>query len=137
MWYLKGTVRMRRILYTRPPRGQASFNLRKLVTSSPTLQGQINREDIPQKSTSSQAAEPTNIEAMEESYIEATLPSATAIRPGEQRVLGVCWNIQCDQLVFEFSGIANAAALLMPTKRNVISKVFMQALFKSHLKVKW
>ena len=100
---------------------QASFNLQKFVTSSPTLQGQINREDIPKKSTPSQAAEPTNIKAMEDSYIEATLLSPTANRPREQRVLGVCWNIQCDQLVFEFSGIANAAALLMPTKRNMIS----------------
>ena len=89
---------------------------------------------------------------MEETYVQATLPREISNEPGEQKVLSVRWNIQLDQFVFEFSGLANAAVVLNPTKRNVISligqfydplgylspvtvrfKVFMQELCKSKL----
>ena len=82
----------------------------------------------------------------------ATFPTEPFNRAGEQKVLGVHWNIHLDQLVFEFSGIADVAMSLSPTKRNVISligrfhdplgflspvtiqfKVFMQELCKSKL----
>lgn len=89
---------------------------------------------------------------MEKTYVQATLRREISNEPGEQKVLGVCWNVQLDRFVFEFSGIANAAVVLNPTKRNVISligqfydplgfflpvtvrfKVFMQELCKSKL----
>ena len=130
----------------------ASFNLRKFATNSSTLQDRINREEPPQKINSSQQINLPHVEALEESYVEATLPTEITNGPGEQRILGICWRVQLDQLVFEFSGIASAAALLMLTKRNVISiigrfydplgfispvtirfKVFMQELCRSKL----
>ena len=40
---------------------------------------------------------------------------------GEQKVLEVCWTVEADQLVFEFTDAANVATLLSPTKKNVIS----------------
>ena len=130
----------------------ASFNLRKFVTNSPTLQDRVDSEDVQSKDGTNSQAEFTKVEALEETYVEATLPAEPCCRAGEQKVLGVRWNVHLDQLIFEFSGIAGIAMSLSPTKRNVISligrfydplgflspvtirfKVFMQELCKSKL----
>ena len=97
----------------------ASFNLRKFVTSSPTLQNRNDKQEIRSREDLDLQANPTRVEALEETYVQATLPREISNEPGEQKVLGVLWNIQLDQFVFEFSGIANAAVVLNPTKRNV------------------
>ena len=129
----------------------ASFNLRKFVTNSSALQNRVNTEEIQSREgTNSQTK--SKVEVSEETYVEATFPTEPFNRAGEQKVLGVRWNIHLDQLVFEFSGIAEVAMSLSPTKRNVISligrfydplgflspvtiqfKVFMQELCKSKL----
>ena len=130
----------------------ALFNLRKFVTNSPTLQNRNNKQEIRSREDLDLQANPTRVKALEETYVQATLPRKISNEPGEQKVLGVRWNVQLDQFVFEFSGIANAAVMLNPTKRNVISligqfydplgflplvtvrlKVFMQELCKSKL----
>ena len=38
-------------------------------------------------------------------------------------MLGVHWNVPCDQLVFSLDGIAETATRLDPTKRNVVSLI--------------
>ena len=75
----------------------ASFNLRKFATNSSTLQDRINREETPQKINSSQQINLPHVEALEESYVEATLPTEITNGPGEQRILGICWRVQLDQ----------------------------------------
>ena len=83
-----------------------------------------------------------------------TLGGAQGLREGEQKVLGVAWNVSADQIVFTLEEIANQAKGLNPTKRNVTSvigrfydplgflapvvirfKVFMQSLFEA--KIGW
>ena len=43
--------------------------------------------------------------------------------PNDQRVLGVPWNVNDDQLMFSLAGIAETAVRLEPTKRSVISLI--------------
>ena len=40
--------------------------------------------------------------------------------PGEHKVLGVCWNVGTDQLVFNVDEIAMLAKEIEPTKRHVV-----------------
>lgn len=56
-------------------------------------------------------------------YTKATLAPAQPVHSGEQKTLGVCWNVDNDQLRFGFSNLAHQARQLEPTKRNVVSVV--------------
>ena len=87
----------------------ASFNLRKFVTNSPTLQDRVDTEEVQSKDGTNSQTEFTKVEALEEIYVEATLPAEPCYKAGEQKVLGVLWNVYLDQLIFEFSGIASIA----------------------------
>ncbi len=104
-----------------------SFNLRKFVTNSPTLQEKIRTEEEKQGRGEGlkDQVKALEVEPMEETYIETTIPTECPFDPGpgEQKVLGLRWNVPHDQLVFDFCGIVEAAAGLDPTKRNVISLV--------------
>ena len=142
------------ILYTASKEilSHASFNLTNFVTNPPTLQDKVNTEEVQAKDGTNSQPEVTKVKALEGTYVEATLPAEPCYRAEEQKVLGVCWNIHLDQLMFEFYGIASIAMSLSPTKRNFISligrfyyplgflspvtihfKVFMQELCKSKL----
>ncbi len=118
-----------------------AFNLRKFLTNSPSLQARVVAEE------SSHVTEPAGVIGSAESFAQTTLGEAQELRDGEQRVLGVNWNVSSDQIVFSLDGLAEQAKQLEPTKRNVISligrfydplgflapivvrfKVFMQAL---------
>ena len=105
--------------------GHGSFNLRKFVTNSPTLQNSIDaQEAIPKSKISANTAdEPVAVEASEETYVESTLPLTIHSCPDEQKVLGVRWNVKHDQLVISLDGIVETAAQVDPTKRNVISVI--------------
>lgn len=128
-----------------------SFNLRKFVTNSPHLQARINYKEAESNSVIEQHSATT--ELFDETYAKTTLPIPMT-QPGEQRGLGVCWNVTTDCLCFNFREVARIARDLKPTKRNVISivgrfydplgflspvtiqfKVFMQRLCK--LKLSW
>ena len=87
----------------------ASFNLRKFVTNSPTLQDRVDTEEVQSKDGTNSQTEFTKVEALEEIYVEATLPAEPCYKAGEQKVLGVLWNVHLNQLIFEFSGIASTA----------------------------
>ena len=56
-------------------------------------------------------------------YVDATLSPDQLTLPAEHKVLGVCWNVQPDQLIFELSTIAETTTTLFPTKRRVISLI--------------
>ena len=126
---------------------EGSFNLRKFLTSSSPLQERVDHEETTPEGNPSGSVEP-----LEETYAETSLPYHPTILSGEQKVLGVRWNVVCDQLVFDFSEVAILAKDMCPTKRNVISiigrffdplgylspvtiqfKVYMQHLCKSKL----
>ena len=130
----------------------ASFNLRKFVTNVHSLQDRVEVDEKLTKGDLTSQLKPAQVEPLDETYVETTLPSNVVSGPGQQKVLGVRWCVKTDQFVFEFTEIANAALMLSPTKRNVISiighfydplgflspitircKVFMQELCRSKL----
>ena len=90
-----------------------SFNLRKFVSDSPYLQKQIDEKEatVPNE-------QPPSIGPAEE-----TFSTDSVSRPGEHKVLGVRWRVEEDQLVFDLTHLAEKAAKLQPTKRNVVSVV--------------
>ena len=89
-----------------------SFNLRKFVTNSPSLQKLIGAQEAAPKSTKN--AEVPEIEASEETYAESILPINPHSCPDEQMVLAVRWNVASDQLVFCQDGIVLTATQLDP-----------------------
>lgn len=116
----------------------AAFNLRKFSSNSSSLQARIDAEEF--------GGAPEVIESPE-TFSQATLGGNQGLSNGEQKVLGVPWNVFSDQIVFTLNELADQARALEPTKRNVISligkfydplgfiapivvrfKVFMQAL---------
>lgn len=58
---------------------------------------------------------------LEESYSSSTLGGGQKLCRGEQKVLGVRWDLSTDQLVINLDDIA--ATSLSPTKRNIVSLV--------------
>ena len=60
---------------------------------------------------------------MDETYSSSTVGHSQRIHLGEQRVLGVRWNVVLDHFVVNLDDIAIAARELQPTKRNVVSLV--------------
>ena len=51
------------------------------------------------------------------------IPMESIGHPGEHRVLGVCWNPMEDQLIIDLTPLAEKAAWIQPTKRNVVSVI--------------
>ena len=99
--------------------GSGSFNLRKFTTNSVRLQRVIDKaENAP-----SNSPEKTPHNDLDETYAKATIRPNCYIRPGDQKVLGVCWNVPSDNLLFSFDCLAVLAAKMEPTKRNVVSVV--------------
>ncbi len=95
---------------------EGGFNLRKFVTSSRTLQERIDA----QETATSAASIP---ERAEETYAKTTLGPTQSIQPGEQKILGIRWRTDSDQLTLNVDDVAEWARKLDPTKRNIISIV--------------
>lgn len=91
------------------------------MTNSPKLQEQIDFEEENPKPKSQSGHSKT--ESSDETYAEATLPTHCCNGLGEQKVLGLRWNVQHDQLGFDLRGLTDTAMRLEPTKRNVISLI--------------
>ena len=66
---------------------------------------------------------PSDTNESEETYTRATLGGSQTLHSGEQKILGVKWNINTDQFVVSFDEITSLAKGLEPTKRNIISLV--------------
>jgi hypothetical protein len=94
------------------------FNLRKFRSNSATLQARVEADTA--------GLQPhgfgTTV-ASEETYASSTLGPGQKIHPGEQKVLGVRWDVSSDQIVVDLDEIAAGARSLEPTKRNVVSVV--------------
>ena len=93
-----------------------SFNLWKFVTNSPALQDRINQAE------GITVTEPTR-GPLDETYTKSVLGSAQQVRSGEQKILGVCWDVTSDRFLFSLDDVARQAAEMEPTKRNLVSLV--------------
>ena len=102
-------------LFAKEALSHASFNLRKFVTSSHVLRETMLREVSPEQNRYSHVSDAT--------YVDDTLSPDQPTLPEEHKVLGVCWNSQSDQLIFDLSTIAKSALPLVPTKRKEISLI--------------
>ena len=101
---------------------RGGFNLRKFLTSSQQLQWRIDQAEkscTPIKDGGEE--KPPN--CFDETYAEATLRSSRRPESGEHKVLGVCWDPDSDQLVFDVADIAQLTSTLKSTKRNVVSTI--------------
>ena len=97
-----------------------SFNLRKFMTNSPTLQKLMDAQEATSRSITAGERE---VKAAEETYAESTLPINQSSLPDDQKVLGVRWDVPSDQLVFSLDGIVKTAMQIKLTKRNVVSVI--------------
>ena len=99
---------------------EGGFNLRKFVTNAKSLQQRTNERE---GSALSPRDESSLVGPSDETYTKATLAPAQSVHSDEQKILGVCWNVDDDQLHFGFANVAHQAKQLEPTKRNVVSIV--------------
>ena len=102
----------RHYIFARDALRHASFNPRKFITNSHILRDRVKREE---PHLSKDNADVT--------YADTTLFTEQLNQPDEHKVLGVRWNIQTDQLIFELSTITESTVTLLPTKRKVISLI--------------
>ena len=98
------------------------FNLRKFCSNSASLQARIDQDKA--KQASEHHHQKTGLTGRsEETYASSTLGCGQRMQSGEQKVLGVRWNIALDQFVVNLDEIASVARELEPTKRNIVSLV--------------
>ena len=94
---------------------EGGFNLRRYLTNSKDLQDRINSQESPEPDVSPMQYEPT--------FSETTLGASRPQKMEEHKVLGVLWNPESDQFVFDITDLARAALELHPTKRNLVSLI--------------
>ena len=94
---------------------EGGFNLRKFLTNSKCLQERINLQESPKPDNSPLQDEPT--------FSETTLGVSQFPRNEEHKVLGVPWDPESDQLIFDVTDLARVALDLHPTKRNLVSLI--------------
>ncbi len=101
---------------------KGGFNLRKFVSNSARVQEKIDKaEKIPDLAAKSSAKGDTD--SVEDTYTKTVLGASQRIHVGEQKVLGIRWNVDTDQFTFSFEDIAHLVREMEPTKRNVVSAV--------------
>ena len=98
------------------------FNLQKFCSNSASLQGRVDKDNVT-PAPRHRAGGPSLTEGSEETYTSSTLGRGQKIHLGEQKVLGVRWNVELDHFVINLDDIATAARELQPTKRNIVSLV--------------
>ena len=102
----------------------AGFNLRKFTSNSSQLREKVEREETPHSSDANPTPPvPSDTNESEETYTRATLGGSQTLHSGEQKILGVRWNVNTDQFVVSLDEIARLARSLEPTKRNIVSLV--------------
>ena len=98
------------------------FNLWKFCSNSASLQARIDQDKA--KQASEHHHQKTGLTGRsEETYASSTLGCGQRMQSGEQKMLGVRWNIALDQFVVNLDEIASVARELEPTKRNIVSLV--------------
>ncbi len=101
---------------------QGGFNLRKFTTNSRPLQERINREEGMHDTGALEVGKRGSGDS-EQTYAKSTLGCTQEMQSGEQKILGVRWNVHSDCFVFSLDDIALLAKTLEPTKRHVVSIV--------------
>ena len=123
-----------------------SFNLRKFTTNSPSLQRATDDAENSQIAS----LEKHQCNEIDETYAKSIIKHDYPLNSGEQKTLGVNWDVPSDQFSFSFEELAAIAAKIEPTKQNVVSvvsrfydplglvtpvtirfKIFMQALYEA------
>ena len=61
--------------------------------------------------------------SVDEMHTKSTLGSTQNMGPGEQKVLGVRWDVSSDYLVYDLCNLAVLSRDLEPTKRQVIGVI--------------
>ena len=116
--YLGATPKMKFSISTRSLRGSSvreDSNLRRYLTNSKGLQERINPRESPEVDASPMQHEPT--------FFETTPGASQSQKTEEHKVLGVLWNPESDQFIFDVTDLARAAPELHPTKRNLVSVI--------------
>ena len=98
---------------------RGGFNLRKFLTNAKSLQQKIDDAENPPKTGTPDSSHGH----IEETYTKATLGNLQRSEPEESKVLGMRWNPHNDCIIFDVTHIAQLAASLEPTRRNVVSTV--------------
>ena len=91
-----------------------AFNLRKFRTNSYSLQLRIDTAENQSKHLPDPSCNP----CLDETYVDTMFGKPHSSEALTVKVLGVIWNPQ-DRLYFRVADIAEAAATVEPTKRNV------------------
>ena len=101
---------------------EGTFNLRKFATNVPSLQHKIDQEE--ELTATEHVAKDQQSGRLDESYAQTTLGARQPAKPGAQKVLGIHWNLESDDLLFNFSNIVNTVDNeSSPTKRDAVSLV--------------
>ena len=98
-----------------------AFNLRKFRTNSPSLQMKID-------SKGNQLSSDPSEQFDDEMYADITLCQYSVTSPAIVKVLGILWNPQEDQLMFDVKGIVELAKKMELTKRNNESIIYRTVL---------
>ena len=100
--------------------GRAGFKLRKWLTNDKALREQIAvSEKVDKNLPHSSDINPTAV--CEESYAKQTLGVASKLSGSHEKVLGLAWDVEKDEFIFEFSKLAEAAKNTTLTKRSLLS----------------
>ena len=62
----------------------------------------------------------------DENYAKQTLGIGSKLNSGHEKVLGLSWDIESDNFIFQFSKLADAAEKVDLTKRNLLSLLASQ-----------
>lgn len=101
---------------------RGGFNLRKFLTNSQQLQLRIDQAEK-SRNQPKKIVEEECPHYLDETYAEATLRSNPGQGAGKQKILGVRWEPNSDQLILDVAELAQLAGTLEPTKRNVVSTI--------------
>ena len=104
----------------------AGFRLRKWLTNDKDLRDKISAiENFSAKDTMSESKHMLAADS-DESYAKQTLGIGSKLNSGHEKVLGLSWDIESDNFIFQFSRLADAAEKVDLTKRNLLSLLASQ-----------
>ena len=89
---------------------RGSFNLCKFATNSASLQRRIDK-----------AEGKTSKTIEDETYAKSTLRQTPIAARGEKKVLGISWNVDTDEFIYNFEHLLETIVHTEPTKRQIVS----------------
>ena len=73
----------------------------------------------------------------DESYAKQTLGIGSELNNGHEKVLGLSWNIESDNFIFQFTKLADASEKVDLTKRNLLSLLAKRNLLSQFDPIGW